>query len=109
MTKINSDAPIAAPPITVIRPNARTWPMLTREVFRHRHLLARLVRRHLQLRYDDLLLGMFWVVARPLLMVAVFVFIKNMSQARVGIDIPSGSTSLKPHKPPPIPGKSTLR
>jgi lipopolysaccharide transport system permease protein len=58
------------------------------ELAGYRGLIASMVRREVRLRYVDLWLGLFWAVARPLLMVSVFVFLRDFSGARLGIEIP---------------------
>lgn len=75
-------------PKTVIRPATGALHLPIREVFRYRALISSMVQRKVRLNYRDLSLGFLWVVARPLLMVVVFIFIRNISQASFGIEIP---------------------
>jgi len=44
-----------------------------RDVFAHRQVLALLIRRDLKARYKDSTLGMFWVLAKPLVQLALYV------------------------------------
>ena len=43
-----------------------------REVFAHREVLSLLVRRDLKARYKDSTLGMFWVLIKPLVQLAIY-------------------------------------
>jgi ABC-2 type transport system permease protein len=43
-----------------------------REVFSHRELLSLLIRRDLKARYKDSALGMFWVLIKPLVQLAIY-------------------------------------
>jgi ABC-2 type transport system permease protein len=43
-----------------------------REVFAHREVLSLLVRRDLKARYKDSALGMFWVLIKPLVQLAIY-------------------------------------
>jgi ABC-2 type transport system permease protein len=43
-----------------------------REVFTHRELLSLLIRRDLKARYKDSALGMFWVLIKPLVQLAIY-------------------------------------
>ncbi|HEC14113.1 MAG TPA: ABC transporter permease [Acidiferrobacteraceae bacterium] len=58
------------------------------EIFRNRRLLLGMARRRLDSRFNNLYLGFFWATARPLLMTLVFVFIKKLSEAKMGGGIP---------------------
>jgi len=57
-----------------VRAAWRPWRALTilRE---HRVLIARLVQREVQGRYRDSLLGLFWALANPILILAVYTFV----------------------------------
>lgn len=55
------------------RPGGLTLPLSSlRDVFAHREVLALLVRRDLKARYKDSVLGMFWVLAKPLVQLALY-------------------------------------
>jgi homopolymeric O-antigen transport system permease protein len=51
-------------------------------------LLVGLARRQIATEYGGMYLGLAWVAARPLLMTAVFIFLKNASSLRPGLDMP---------------------
>lgn len=56
------------------RPGGLTLPLSSlRDVFAHRQVLSLLVRRDLKARYKDSVLGMFWVLAKPLVQLALYV------------------------------------
>lgn len=83
----NGSDPVSYREITV-RP-AAVFPLPgLRELANYRGLMLNMVRRDVRVRYGGLWLGLLWAVIRPLLMVAVFVLIKQMSSARMGIEIP---------------------
>lgn len=71
-----------------IRPASGSWSISLGELARYRPLIRSMAAQQVRLKYADLALGFFWAVARPLLMVAVFVLLRNMSQAMFGIEIP---------------------
>jgi lipopolysaccharide transport system permease protein len=87
-------APVAAQPPpeaaeeVVIRPPDRFRGVDLRELWRYRDTLLTKARQRVRLQYDDMLLGFFWAVARPLIMVLVFWGFRGLSQARVGVSIP---------------------
>jgi lipopolysaccharide transport system permease protein len=56
-----------------VRAAWRPWRALT-ILHEHRILIARLVLREVQGRYRDSLLGLFWALANPILMLAVYAF-----------------------------------
>jgi lipopolysaccharide transport system permease protein len=68
-------------PEIVITPSRGIGTLNLREVYEARYLLWNLVRRNAQAPYLDLSFGVFWTLLRPLLLVFVFVFIKNASNA----------------------------
>jgi lipopolysaccharide transport system permease protein len=47
-----------------------------------------MVRRQIRVEFDQMYLGFFWAIARPLIMVLVFVLLRDLSQARLGVTIP---------------------
>ena len=58
------------------------------EIVHHRQLVRSMAWRRVRARFDNLYLGVFWTVARPLLMTFVFVFIKHVSEAKMGSGVP---------------------
>jgi lipopolysaccharide transport system permease protein len=62
-------------PLTCIRP-ARGWkPLDIRQLWLYRELLYTLGSRDITLRYRQTLLGVFWVVAQPLMAAGIFTFV----------------------------------
>jgi lipopolysaccharide transport system permease protein len=55
------------------------------EVWRYRGLIGSMVRRQVRARFNDLFLGFFWSVARPITMTLVFIFLKHVSAAQMGV------------------------
>lgn len=51
---------------------------IARRIFRHRGLLAALTKRELKARYRGSVLGFFWSLAQPLLLLAVYTFVFSM-------------------------------
>jgi lipopolysaccharide transport system permease protein len=72
----------------VIRPPGAFAHLDLVELWRYRDTLWRKVTQKVRLQYDDMGLGLFWAVARPLIMVLVFWAFRGLSQARTGVDIP---------------------
>lgn len=72
----------------VIRPPGAFAHLSLKELFQARGILWAKVRKQVRLQYDDMLLGLFWAVARPLIMVAVLVGLKGVSRSDFGVDIP---------------------
>jgi lipopolysaccharide transport system permease protein len=72
----------------VIRPAERFKGIDFRELWAFRTLLLQLTMRRFKTTFDDQYLGLVWAVARPLLMMLVFVAFKNLSSAQVGEEIP---------------------
>lgn len=72
----------------VIRPPAQTRLFDVKELIAYRGLLWSMSRRQIKAEFGDLHLGIFWVLARPLLMTAIFVFFKNVSNANIGVSVP---------------------
>lgn len=58
------------------------------ELWRYRGVLWRKVGQRIRLQYDDMWLGFFWAVARPLIMMVVFWAFRGLSEARTGVTIP---------------------
>lgn len=74
-------------PEVVIRPPGTFAAIDLRELWRYRGTLYRKVRQRIRVSYDDMLLGFFWAVARPVIMVLVFTFFRNIADANVGVTI----------------------
>lgn len=72
----------------VIRPATPTLGVDLREVWRYRHLLRSLIERNVRNQFDAMHLGFIWACARPVLYVLVFTWIRHLSEARMGVDIP---------------------
>lgn len=85
-TSITS-TPFRGPEI-VIRPAAPSLGVDVRELWRYRHLLRSLVERNVRTQFDAMHLGFIWACARPVLYVVVFSWIRHLSDARIGVDIP---------------------
>lgn len=61
------------------------------ELLRFRSVLFSMAHRKVKSEFGDLTLGMFWVVARPLLMTAIFIWLKHVSQAMTGVTVSYGA------------------
>jgi lipopolysaccharide transport system permease protein len=72
----------------IIRPPGTFVHLDLPELWRYRSTLWSKVKQRVRLQYDDMGLGLFWAVARPLIMVLVFWAFRGLSQARTGVDIP---------------------
>jgi len=72
----------------IIRPPARTRLFDLVELYRFRGLLWSMSRRQAKAEFGDLHLGVFWVLARPLLMTVIFVLFRKLSNANTGVSIP---------------------
>lgn len=75
-------------PEVVIRPPGAFAQLDIGELWRYRGTLWRKVKQRVRLQYDDMWLGLFWAVARPLIMVFVFWTLRGLAQARTGVQIP---------------------
>ncbi len=58
------------------------------ELWRFRGILWRKVTQRIRVQYDDMWLGFFWAVARPVIMVLVFWAFRGLSEAKTGVTIP---------------------
>jgi lipopolysaccharide transport system permease protein len=85
-----SSIPPSAPrePEIIIRPPAQARLFDPVELFCFRGLLWSMSRRQAKAEFGDLYLGVLWVLARPLLMTAVFVLFRKLSNANTGVSIP---------------------
>jgi lipopolysaccharide transport system permease protein len=72
----------------IIRPPGTFAHLDLLELWRYRFTMWSKVKQRVRLQYDDMWLGLFWAVARPLIMVFVFWAFRGLSQARTGVDIP---------------------
>ena len=57
-------------------------------MWRYRHLLRALIERNVRNQFDAMHLGFIWACARPVLYVLVFTWIRHLSEARMGVEIP---------------------
>jgi len=72
----------------VIRPPGAFVHVNLLELYRYRGTLWRKVKQRVRLQYDDMWLGFFWAVARPVLMVTVLWGFKGLANANTGVTIP---------------------
>lgn len=72
----------------VLRPGPQDWRSLTAEIARARFLFLNLVRTAALAPYSKMVFGVLWTFLRPLLFLAVLVFIKARSGAAMGENIP---------------------
>jgi len=72
---------------TVIRPPAALAHLDLRALYRYRHLMWSMVRKRVRLDLGDMYLGFFWAIARPLAMLAIFVFVRDFSGADMHVTI----------------------
>jgi lipopolysaccharide transport system permease protein len=72
----------------VIRPASQTRGLDVTELVKFRGLLVRMARRQIAAEFSELYLGVFWAVARPVLMTLIFVFFRKLSNANTGVEIP---------------------
>lgn len=80
-------APISRQTEIVIRPPNQSRLFDLGELFRFRGLLWSMSRRQLKAEFGELHLGIFWVLARPLLMTIIFVWFRNFSNAETGVSV----------------------
>ncbi|MBI5055283.1 MAG: ABC transporter permease [Nitrospirae bacterium] len=72
----------------IIRPPSKLAHLNVRELYKYRHMLWSMVWRNIRAQFDDMYLGGFWAVARPLTMVSVFALLKRFSSANMYVSIP---------------------
>jgi len=72
----------------LIRPPGAFAHLHLKELYRFRGTLWRKVKQKVRLQYDDMWLGFFWAVARPVILVLVFWAFRGLSQAQTGVSIP---------------------
>lgn len=72
----------------VIEPPRGFQPLEALAAFRRMDLLAGMAKRQIAAEYGGMYLGLAWVAMRPLVMTAVFVFLKNVSALQIGLDMP---------------------
>jgi lipopolysaccharide transport system permease protein len=93
---LENDPPATAPSdsasrgddVVVIRPPAHLAPFNIKEIYHHRQLLWGIAWTKLRSRFDELILGFFWAMARPVIMTLVFTFIKRKSMGDMGVEMP---------------------
>jgi lipopolysaccharide transport system permease protein len=71
--------------ITIIRPYRPSVNLTWHEYWRYRHVFTHLVQRDVHSQFDSMYFGILWIVARPLLMMALFHAFKRYSGAELGI------------------------
>lgn len=74
--------------VIVIRPPGPLASLHLREVWSYRGMIVARIKQQLRSTYDEMLLSFFWAVARPLIMVTVFVFVRGLADAKTGVTIP---------------------
>lgn len=72
----------------VIRPPRSVSHISLRELYAYRSLLGGLAWKRFRAEFEDQYLGFLWAVARPLIMMFVFLTFKRLSSAQVGVEIP---------------------
>lgn len=74
---MNSNSSTVSPPAPLlkIRPSSGWKPLDLRQLWQYRDLLVTLAERDVKLRYRQTVLGVFWVVAQPLLAAGIFSFV----------------------------------
>jgi lipopolysaccharide transport system permease protein len=72
----------------VIRPPGAFAHINLLELYRYRGTLWRKAKQRVRIQYDEMLLGLFWAVARPLIMVLVFWAFRGLAKAKMGVSIP---------------------
>ena len=71
----------------IIRPPSKFVHLDLRELYRYRHLMWSMVRKRIRLDLGDMYLGFFWAIARPLAMLVIFVFVRDLSGADMRVTI----------------------
>ena len=64
-------------PNHIMKAGIRVWPEMFRELADFRGLIWRLVVRDISARYKQSVIGIFWAFLAPLVMMVVFVWVKN--------------------------------
>lgn len=72
----------------VIEPPRGFQPFEALAAFRRMDLLAAMAKRQITTEYGGMYLGLAWVAMRPLVMTAVFVFLKNVAALQIGLHMP---------------------
>src|SRR5262245_51862426 len=88
-------APSVAPQVkaraieeVVIRPPGAFAHINLFELYHYRGTLWRKAKQRVRIQYDEMFLGLFWAVARPLIMVLVFWGFRGLAKAQMGVSIP---------------------
>ena len=74
--------------LTVIRPPDRSGALDLQELLAYRDVVLGRVGNNLKVQYGEAHLGYAWVVAQPLLVVAVFAWLRGASAARTNVTMP---------------------
>lgn len=74
--------------VTVIEPPRLGIQLDLGELWAWRHTLRQRTGQAVRLAYDDLGLGIFWAVVRPLIMLFVFWAFKGIAGANMGVELP---------------------
>lgn len=72
----------------VIRPPSKLAHLNLKELYKFRHLLWSMVWRDIRVQFDEMYLGFFWAVSRPLAMVIIFTLLRRFSNANMYVTIP---------------------
>jgi lipopolysaccharide transport system permease protein len=75
-------------PEVVIRPPSELNALDLRELFAYRGLLLARVRKNIKAQFQDVHLGYAWAVAQPLMIVAVFVWLRKVTSADMNVTLP---------------------
>jgi homopolymeric O-antigen transport system permease protein len=73
---------------TVIQPPRAFGHFSLAELWVYRGLIVSMMRKRISAEFERQHLAYLWVVARPLLMVVVFVLFRNLAEARPGVTVP---------------------
>lgn len=71
----------------IIQPPSKLAHLDLWALYRYRHLMWSMVRKRVRTDLDDMYLGFFWAIARPLAMLAIFVLVRNYSGADMHVTI----------------------
>lgn len=69
----------------IIRPPQKFVHIDLREFYEFRHMLWSMIWKSIRVQFSDLYLNIVWAFARPLMMLSVFIFIKNYSKANMHV------------------------